>query len=81
MNGREMPRYKSHKRVWALKIAAVNGRRLSFSDKGYADIDCPDEMFSRYVPVPGDYLVQYEGDGYRAFSPGKVFEEGYTRLT
>ncbi len=26
---------------------------------------------------PGDYLVEYEGDGYRAFSPGKAFEDGY----
>lgn len=76
----QMPRYQSHKRVWALKIAAVDGHRITPADRGFAPVDCPAEMFARGTPKPGDYLVQYEGDGYRSFSPGKAFEEGYTAL-
>jgi hypothetical protein len=75
----EMPRYKSHKQIWALEIATVDGHHLTFRDKGYAPILCADEMFSRYVPVPGDYYVQYE-DGYKSFSPRKAFQDGYTRV-
>lgn len=75
----EMPRYRSHKEVWALKIETVNGHRLTFADPGYAPILCDAAMFSRYTPVPGDYYVQYD-DGYKSFSPAKAFNEGYTRL-
>jgi hypothetical protein len=75
---REMPRYQSHKKVWALKIAAVDGLRLSFADKGYAPIVVDFKLFARYRPLPGDYYVQYD-DGYKSISPAKAFEEGYTR--
>jgi hypothetical protein len=81
----EMPRYKSHKHVWALEIASVTHRtdgsgvwRLEFVDKGYAPISAPAEMFTRYQPVAGDFYVQYV-DGYKSFSPRKAFLEGYTR--
>lgn len=76
----EMPRYQSHKRVWALQIASIEGRRLTFVEKGFAPVDCPEDMFSRYKPKTGDYLVEYEGDGYRSFSPKEAFEGGYTRI-
>lgn len=80
----EMPRYVSHKKVWALEIAAIgeplNGlRSLAFRDKGYAGNSVPEEMFSRYVPVPGDFYVVYS-DGYKSFSPRKAFLEGYTKV-
>lgn len=74
----EMPRYVSHKKVWALEIVAVDGESLSFAEKGYADIDVSAEMFARYRPVPGDFYVVY-ADGYKSFSPRKAFLEGYTR--
>jgi hypothetical protein len=80
----EMPRYKSHKTVWALEIDTITPRALqapimTFRDEGYAPIDdAPPEMFSRYTPVPGDFYVQYE-DGYKSFSPRKAFLGGYTR--
>ena len=75
----EMPRYQSHKKVWALKIAAVDERRLSFAESGYAPILVEHNMFARYTPVPGDYYVVYD-DGYKSISPAKAFEEGYTRI-
>src|ERR1700748_299634 len=88
----EMPRYQSHKKVWALEIKNVEAHpeqgqagervtqfRLHFAEKGYASMLAPAEMFSRYVPVPGDFYVVYD-DGYKSFSPRKAFLEGYTRL-
>lgn len=81
----EMPRYVSHKKVWALEIDAVGPQeakggpaRLSFREKGYASIEAPGEMFARYQPIAGDFYVQY-ADGYKSFSPRKAFLEGYTR--
>lgn len=81
-NAMEMPRYISHKQVWALEIDTIDdgdwdgSRKLTFADAGYAPITAPVEMFTRYVPVAGDYYVQY-ADGYKSFSPRKAFLEGY----
>ena len=75
----EMPRYRSHKQVWALEIATVNGHKLTFRDTRYAPIMCDAPMFSRYTPVPGDFYVVYD-DGYKSFSPAKAFSEGYTLI-
>ena len=75
----EMPRYRSHKQVWALEIDTVSGNRLTFRDAGYAAIAAPAEMFTRYTPVPGDFYVVYD-DGYKSFSPRKAFVEGYTKI-
>ena len=82
--GAELPRYKCHKEVRALKI-----RFIEFQDDGRATIT-PEE--SRYAPfevdadftrrhdlVSGGYFVVYE-DGYQSFSPTAAFEEGYTRI-
>lgn len=74
-----MPRYLCHKMVWALKIASVDGARLTFAEPGYAPLIVDPKMFARYKPVPGDYYVQYD-DGYKSLSPAKAFEEGYTRI-
>lgn len=82
---REMPRYVSHKKVWALQIATINrtvpGKvTLSFVDEGYAPItfDEADPMFLRYSPIQRDFYVVYQ-DGYQSLSPQKAFVEGYTR--
>jgi len=85
----QLPLYKSHKRVHALEIASVGPREMAsdrqglfrhlrFKDEGFDGYAASEEMFSRYVPVPGDFLVFYE-DGYKSFSPRKAFLEGYTR--
>lgn len=83
----EMPFYTCHKRVQALEIIAVGGfmtnldtgavtRPLQFSDGSERKL--PLQMFARYVPQMGDFLVRYE-DGYESFSPRKAFLDGYTR--
>jgi len=92
-NQREMPRYKSHKEVHALKISHIDygvgenyGLLLAFADEGYAriEIEAPEAVRIKQAMQPhietGDlgYLVVYK-DGYRSWSPTKAFEEGYTR--
>lgn len=75
----EMPRYVSHKQVWALEIESVSvgaPYRMKPADKGYAEVSLPAEMFARYQPVSGDFCIVY-ADGYKSFSPRKAFLEGY----
>ena len=82
----EMPFYICHKRVQALEILEVgnyypdpHGTKLLRAvryDGG--SIGLSQDLFQRYVPVPGDFLVRYE-DGYESFSPRKAFLDGYTR--
>ena len=82
-----MPRYKSHKVVHALQLAAVSGvvdletgvRMVHFLEYGHAPLLCESEMFARMMPGHGDYLVVY-ADGYQSFSPKAAFEEGYTMI-
>jgi hypothetical protein len=77
----EMPRYQSHKKVWALKIKKVDvgglHSRMFFEENGYAPTTVETAMFARYTPIRGDYYVVYD-DGYKSISPAKAFEEGYT---
>lgn len=81
----EMPRYQSHKKVWALRINSVVGWvtdpevLLTFLDDGYSSRMVDSKVVSRYFPVTGDYFVVYD-DGYESISPKKAFEEGYTKL-
>src|SRR6266403_3952512 len=77
----EMPRYVSHKKVWALEIVSADRLtcKVSFAEKGYAAVTLPAEMWARYQPVAGDFYVVY-ADGYKSFSPRKAFQEGYASL-
>ncbi len=81
----EMPKYVSHKTVHALELKSVTevresggARDLVFVDEGFSPVTKPASLFSRYVPVPGDFYVVY-ADGYESFSPRKAFLEGYAR--
>lgn len=81
-----MPRYISHKTVQALEIRRLgdvtvnalgqNVREIDFVEPGFGPLFLQGHLFSRYVPVPGDFYVVYE-DGYVSFSPRKAFIEGY----
>ncbi len=80
----EMPRYRCHKEVYALKLSrqpyvTKDGATIEFVEAIYAPMKLPAEVFARYKPKAGDYLVVYD-DGYKSFSPAKAFEEGYTRI-
>lgn len=86
---KEMPRYKCHKEVHALKIKAINPpmscgnagtvRFLEWEDSQYAPIQVPEDWIRRHNPEPGGYFVRYE-DGYTSYSPAEAFEKGYTRI-
>lgn len=82
----EMPKYRSHKTVWALQIgfeeieiSSDGSVKLSFVDKRYSPLAVAKEVVSRYIPKPGDYLVIY-ADGYKSISPREAFEDGYTLI-
>lgn len=80
----EMPRYLSHKTVWALKIKAVShlscgSAILFFEEEPYAARMFPASYVTKHDPKPGGYLVVYD-DGYLSWSPAEAFEAGYTRI-
>jgi hypothetical protein len=90
----EMPKYKSHKTVWALKIqkihmdhedASQEGRETDGSatitpeETGYAPFKVGAAYLAKHKPEVGGYYVVY-ADGYKSFSPTKAFEDGHTRI-
>lgn len=92
----EMPRYKSHKIVHALKIARTvldrdaakeDGNRetdgsamLYPEDEHYAPFKVDAAFVRKHTPRDSFYYVVYSPDGYTSLSPIQAFEEGYTRL-
>jgi hypothetical protein len=84
----QMPRYKCHKEVYALKIDRIDRRpfgeagvehTLVFAESGFAPLIVGLDYIEKHQPKAGGYYVVYD-DGYKSFSPAKAFEEGYTRL-
>ena len=85
---REMPKYVCHKKVWAIKIEAIEFEANSAedgtaiirpSDDGYAPFVVSREYMDKHKPEVGGYYVVY-ADGYKSFSPASAFESGYTPL-
>ena len=87
----EMPRYRSHKEVWALKIKAVvdptepgnetdGSRILEFWDRRYAPMRVNHEYVRKHSPQAGGYYVVYP-DGYKSWSPAEAFEDGYSLVS
>ena len=90
----EMPRYRCHKEVSALKIREAIQMMTTVEDENgahserdgglleffnYEPIRVSQDWMDNHEPEEGGYYVVYE-DGYVSFSPAKAFEEGYTRL-
>lgn len=79
-----IPLYQCHKKVWALKIAAIefneNGDAKVAVKEDFLPLDLKDYK-SKFKGNEDDlgYCVQYE-DGYWSWSPTKAFEDGYTRI-
>ena len=78
----EMPKYRCHKEVHALKIKSVdvtldNGiTSIMPDDEGYASFYVSQDYVDKHKPVAGGYYVVYK-DGYKSFSPAEAFEDGY----
>ena len=90
----EMPKYRSHKVVHALKIASVEldsevanaenrdtdgSAIITPEDEGYLPFRVDCEYVSKHHPKAGGYYVVYQG-GYASWSPADAFEDGYTRI-
>ncbi len=78
----EMPVYKCHKEVWALKIDSIgidetDQYTITPAEKGYAPFKVSGEFMKKHNPKVGGYYVVYK-DGYKSFSPAEAFEEGYS---
>lgn len=80
----ELPQYRCHKVVRALKIKAIRSGDYSNSiitpeDEGYVEFEVSPEYRRKHKPEVGGYYVYYD-DGYQSFSPAEAFEEGYTLI-
>lgn len=90
----EMPRYKCHKEVWALKIAGIEfdhdkaraenretdgSAMITPAEDGYAPFRVDANYVHKHKPEAGGYYVVY-ADGYKSFSPAKAFEDGYSAV-
>jgi len=82
----EMPRYQSHKRVWALKIAAIEihedkSATIAPKDAGYAVFATAPGWAERFTGSEDDLgvYVLYEG-GFASWSPTKAFDDGYSPI-
>ena len=79
----ELPKYKCHKEVWALKIKMIGVNSQDGSglitpeDKRYSAFEVSAEYMAKHNPVYGGYYVVYP-DGYKSFSPAEAFEGGYS---
>lgn len=94
MESTEMPKYKCHKEVWALKIKEIildrtlaqkenretdGGAYLIFVDDNYGKRKVNNQYLRKHNPMPGGYFVVYKG-GYESFSPAEAFEDGYSKI-
>ena len=82
----ELPKYKSHKIVRALSIAAIEvhedkSATIAPSLAAYAPFKTQPGWAERFKGNEDDkgYYVVYE-DGYASWSPTEAFESGYTKL-
>ncbi len=80
----EMPKYKCHKEVHALKITAIdhwkkgeNCGAILVANGAAVEVD--NAYLDKHNPQAGGYYVVY-ADGYKSYSPAQAFEEGYTRI-
>lgn len=82
---REMPKYRCHKEVWALKIKDIlytssgSGAVIIPEDQGHSNFRVSTGYIEKHKPTVGGYYVQYRG-GYESFSPAISFEEGYSKI-
>lgn len=81
----ELPRYKSHKIVHALKIhnidldLATGAAVITPAEQGYGPFPVDAEYMGKHKPRIGGYYVVYD-DGYKSWSPSDAFEKGYVKV-
>lgn len=80
----ELPRYRCHKEVHALLIAAIEinedgSATIAPADDGYAPFRTTPNFPFKGSEADLGFFVLYEG-GYQSWSPTAAFVAGYTRL-
>lgn len=81
----ELPRYKSHKIVHALKIHAIDldlpsgAAVITPAEPEYGPFAVDAEYMGKHKPRIGGYYVVYD-DGYKSWSPVDAFEKGYVKV-
>lgn len=90
----ELPKYRCHKIVHALKIGTITfdvdvareeGRETTGKavimpvEERFASFEVSAEYVKKHRPLVGGYYVVYE-DGYKSWSPEEAFESGYIRI-
>ena len=82
----ELPRYQSHKQVWALYISGVEVHKdgsatIAPLESGYAPFQTRAGWADRFEGSeddPGVYVIY--PDGFTSWSPTEAFENGYSRV-
>lgn len=85
----EIQQYQCTRKVYALKINLVmqlpyylnegDNWLIVPEDCAFDPISIDHEFYQRHRPQAGGYYVLHE-DGFKSYSPAKVFEEGYTLI-
>lgn len=85
----EMPKYRCHKEVHALRITEVRQSPAGKEHDGgswelvvegnFTPITVSHEWYTKHEPKAGGYYVVY-ADNYTSFSPREAFVNGYTRI-
>ena len=81
----QMPRYKCHKEVWALKIKWISEVDIEtqtvklYVEEPYDPIEVSYTWICKHQPTKDGYYVVYKG-GYASWSPNEAFESGYTLI-
>ena len=86
---KQLPRYRCHKEVEAVKIAQIDPTSFAEAstgsawivpaEKGIASFWVDASYMQKHQPKVGGYYVRYK-DGYESWSPAKEFEDGYTLI-
>jgi hypothetical protein len=75
----EPPLYQCHKQVRALRIRDIKNNVWQPDDDRYGLQEFDQSFMDKHKPHSGGYVIYYP-DGYESFSPGEVFEAGYTLI-
>lgn len=83
-DSKEMPWYRCHKVVQALKIRDVMNLRdgrgiIAPQEEGFRPFIVSTVFMQKHDPKEGGYYVVYK-DGYQSYSPAEAFEDGYEQI-
>jgi hypothetical protein len=80
-----IPRYQSHKKVWAFKIKTIRhvekgGAIITPEDSRYGPFHVDDAYMQKHGPQEGGFYFVFD-DAYKSWSPALAFESGYIKIS